>query len=288
LSFTSRDSASPLQMYEDDRLDALPGFCLLPAELDRARQAHAGDYVSGPALGTFYVRFQADRPPFDDPRVRRAFALATDRETLAVAISGYFLPATGGFVPPGMPGHSPGIGLPHDPERARRLLAEAGYPGGRGFPALDAPAPEITLYDPVVESLQAQWLETLGIEVTWKQMEWERFFDRFTTEPPLVYLTGWWTDYPDPDSFLRDAVAEGRTSWQSRAFDALVGGARRVTNQEERMRMYQRADHILVEEAPLLPLLYGRFHLLVKPWLSRFPTSAAGWWFWKDVIIEPH
>jgi len=79
-----------------------------------------------------------------------------------------------------------------------------------------------------------------------------------------------------------------RPGWQKRAFEALLEGARRVTNQEERMRMYRQADRILVEEAPDLPLLYGRFHLLVKPWVSRFPVSAAGWTFWKDVVIEPH
>jgi len=289
LSFTSGDAARLLQMYEDDRLDALPEVCLLSAEMDRARQKHAGDYVSGPDLGNFYVGFATDRPPFDDRRVRRAFTLATDRETLAhVAGRGYRFPATGGFVPPGMAGHSPGIGLPYDPEAGRRLLAEAGYPGGRGFPTIDALAPHRPLALPIVAYLQAQWLENLGIEVTWKQMEWGRFLDRLSRKTPHMWLIGWRADYPDPDSFLRCSTWRGYTNWQDEAFDMLVEGARRVTNQEERMRMYRQADRILVEEAPVLPCQYGRINLLVKPWLSRFPTSATGWWFWKDVIIEPH
>ena len=84
------------------------------------------------------MAFDVRRAPFDDPRVRRAFAYALDRETLAgVTLGGYFSPASGGLVPPGMPAHSPGIGLPYSPERARDLLAEAGYPGGRGFPTVD-------------------------------------------------------------------------------------------------------------------------------------------------------
>ena len=289
LVFTSRDSAGLLQMYEEDHLDVVPYVCLLPAEMDRARQKHARDYVSGPEAGTFYVGFAADRPPFDDRRVRRAFTLATDRETLAdVAGRGYRFPATGGFVPPGMPGHSPGIGLPHDPERARHLLAEAGYPGGRGFPALDALTPNRPLAPPIVAYLRAQWLETLGIEVSWQQMEWGRFSDRLSGETPDMWFIAWRADYPDPDNFLRGSTWRVYANWQNQAFDALVEGARRITNQEERMRMYRQADGILVEEAPVLPLEYGRSHLLVKPWLSRFPTSAAGWWFWKDVIIEPH
>ncbi len=289
LSFTSGDAASLLQMYEDDGLDAVPDVCLLPAEMDRARHKHAGDYVSGPDRGNFHVGFAADRPPFDDRRVRRAFTLATDRETLAdVAGRGYRFPATGGFVPLGMPGHSPGIGLPYDPEAGRRLLAKAGYPGGRGFPTIDALAPHRPIALPLVAYLKAQWLENLGIEVAWKHMEWGRFLDRLSRETPHIWLLGWRADYPDPDSFLRCSTWRVYTNWQDEAFDALVEGARRITNQEERMRMYRQADRILVEEAPALPCQYGRINLLVKPWLSRFPTSATGWWFWKDVVIDPH
>jgi ABC-type oligopeptide transport system substrate-binding subunit len=289
LSFTSRDSARLLQMYEDDRLDAVPDVCVLAAEMDRARQKHAGDYVSVPDLGISYVGFAADRPPFDDRRVRRAFTLATDRETLSdVAGGGYRFPAMGGFVPPGMPGHSPGIGLPYDPEAGRRLLAEAGYPGGRGFPTIGALAPHRPSALPIVAYLKAQWLENLGIEVTWKQMEWGRFLDRLSAETPDVWYMAWLADYPDPDSFLRCSTWRGYTNWQDEIYDGLVEGARQVTNQEERMRMYRQADRILVEEAPVLPCQYGRIILLVKPWLSRFPTSATGWWFWKDVVIEPH
>ena len=84
-----------------------------------------------------YLQFDVSRPPFDDVRVRRAFVLATDREALVKAARPDCFPATGGFVPPGMPGHSPGIGLPYDPGQARRLLAEAGYPGGQGFPVVE-------------------------------------------------------------------------------------------------------------------------------------------------------
>jgi ABC-type oligopeptide transport system substrate-binding subunit len=76
--------------------------------------------------------------------------------------------------------------------------------------------------------------------------------------------------------------------WQNEAYDRLVEGARGVMDQEERMRMYQQADRILIEEAPILPLAYGRFHILVKPWVRRYLTSPLRWWYWKDVIIEPH
>jgi ABC-type transport system substrate-binding protein len=289
LSFTSGKSARLLQLYEDNSLETLLFDFLPPAEWDQARQRYAGEYVSGPQPTTYYVGFDVNRPPFDDRRVRRAFTLATDRETLAdVTLGGYAFPATGGFVPPGIAGHSPGIGLPYDPEGARHLLAEAGYPGGRGFPILDAltmDRPDAVL---TIEYLQAQWLQNLGIEITWKKMELGRFLDRLSRERPHMYLMGWTADYPDPDDFLGARTWRVRTGWQNKAYDGLVDGARRVMDQEERMRMCQQADRILVEAAPILLLCYGRFDMLVKPWVTKYPTSPMNMWFWKDVIIEPH
>jgi ABC-type oligopeptide transport system substrate-binding subunit len=278
-----------LEMYEGNHVDTCFLRFLPRAEWDLARQRFAEEYVSWPSLWTRYAGFNVNRRPFDDQRVRRAFTLATDREILAdVIFKGYASPAKGGLVPPGMPGHSPGIGLPYDPERARHLLAEAGYPGGRGFPGLEALGTHATEAVLVMQYLQAQWLENLGVEITWSQMEWGSFLDRLDRQTPDMWLGGWEADYPDPDSFLRSSPWRFRTRWQDQAFDELVGRARRVTEQGDRMRMYQQADRILVEEAPILPLLYHRRHLLVKPWVRRYPTSPMKMWYWKDVVIEPH
>jgi oligopeptide transport system substrate-binding protein len=285
-SFLSGQPARFLQLYEEDRLDICSD--LAPAEMNLARQRYAGEFVSGPRLSIDFIGFDVSRPPFDDRRVRRAFALATDREMLAhVALRGYAFPATGGLVPPGMPGHSPGIGLPYDPEAARHLLAEAGYPGGRGFPAIDCLARDDPGHDLLCEYLQAQWLENLGVEITWQEIEWGRFPDRMSENIPHLWMVGWWADYPDPDDYLRVLYWLAHV-WQHKVYDRLVGGARRVMDQEERMRMYQRADKILIEESPVIPLAYLRFHMLVKPWVRKYLTSPLRWWFWKDVIIEPH
>jgi oligopeptide transport system substrate-binding protein len=283
------DPSVRLEMYEANGLDILDMMFFPPAELDDASQRHAGEYIPGPRLWTPYVGFDVSRPPFDDVRVRRAFAFATDRETLAdVALRGHDSPATGGFIPPGMPGHSAGIGLPYDPEQARQLLAEAGYPGGRGFPPADLLARRSD--ESQSEYLQAQWRENLGveIEIVWETMEYEMFFGRLRREPPSIFLLGWIADYPDPDSFLRISTFLHWTRWQNETYDRLVEEARRIMDQGERMRLYGQAERILIEEAAILPLYYLRSHLLVKPWVKKYPTSAIKWWFWKDVIIEPH
>jgi oligopeptide transport system substrate-binding protein len=285
--FPIMDPAASVELYGADELDTFHVCDLPPAEMDRARQRYAGEYVSVPNLGTEYLAFDVSRPPFDDPRLRRALVLATDRERIAdVVLRGTDLPATGGFVPAGMLGHSAGIALPYDPEQARQLLAGAGYPGGRGFPAVNL----LVARKRVARSeyLQAQWREHLGIEIAPEIVDYWMFLDRLDKEPPHMWILAWTADYPDPDNFLRVAFPRQETGWRNEAYYRLVDEARRVTDQEERNEMYQQADRILVEEAPIMPLAYGSCHLLVKPWVRRYPTSGRGFWYWKDVVIEPH
>ncbi len=99
---------------------------------------------------------------------------------------------------------------------------------------------------------------------------------------------GWYADYPDPDDILRVQWWLRLGGWQNTDYNQLVEGARRVLDQAERMEMYKQADRILVEEVPVLPLCYGRFHMLVKPWVKKLLASPLKWWSWKDVVLEPH
>jgi oligopeptide transport system substrate-binding protein len=282
----SGPSARHMKLYDQDELDICGD--LPSTEISHARQRYAEEYVSGPKLSVDFVGFDLSRPPFDDERVRRAFVMGTNRETLAhVSLRGYAFPATGGLIPPGMPGHSPGIGLPYDVRAASELMAEAGYAEGRGFPEIACLARDDPGHDLLCAHLQAEWRENLGVAIEWEEVEWAHFPDRMVRERPHLWMTGWWADYPDPDDYLR---VQWWTSpaWRNPSYERLVEEARRVSDQEERLRMYREGDRILVEEAPLLPLTYLRFHCLVKPWVRRYRTSPLKWWFWKDVIVEPH
>jgi ABC-type transport system substrate-binding protein len=274
-------------MYESDAIDVVGIHSFPPPEMHRVRRRHADEYVSVPELCTHSLAFAVSKPPFDDARVRRAFVLATDREASAAAVyGGAFFPATGGVIPPGMPGHSPGIGLPYDPEQARQLLASAGYPGGRGFPA--ARLLVWSTYKRLAEYLQAVWRENLGTEITWEAIAFETYNRGLETASPHVFLWGWAADYPDPDNYLRVGLRCPDAGWHHETFDRLVEEARAITDQGKRMRLYREADNILVvKEAAVLPLVYTRLHLLVKSW-ARVPLSSIGAVFWKDVIIEPH
>ena len=97
---------------------------------------------------------------------------------------------------------------------------------------------------------------------------------------------GWTASYPDPDYFLRARIPQSYCRWQNEAYERLVEQARRVTNQGERMKLYGEAERILAEEAPIMPIFHWSTRLLVKPWVTRFPTTGLREWFFKDVTIE--
>jgi len=289
----STEWAVALARYEGDGLDVLDITSFPVLELDHVRLQHAGEYISASEASTYCLGFDVTQPPFDDPRVRRAFSMAIDKERLADAIlGGHSFPATGGFVPPTIPGHSAGIGLPYDRDQARRLLSEAGYPGGRGFPLVEAAvlsSPETSL---LCEYLRDQWGEELGVDSLWEALEWQPLLNRVYEEPPPPPVVGvrFLSDYPDPDDFLRVAVTHARSfiGWPNDPYDELVEAARRVTDQAERMKLYSRAERILVEDAALIPLTYGRRHLLLKPWVRNYLPSGINSWACKDVVIDSH
>jgi len=273
-----------LKRYEGDELSVT----LVPEwKVEEFRHRHADEYVTGPSAYTEWVWMNLSRPPFDDRRVRQALVHACDREAMvAQRLRGLDPPGTGGLVPLGLPGHTPGIGLPFDPDRARSLMTEAGYPGGMGFPQVEIIVLSALGELPHFEYLRAQWREVLGIDIQRMVLGAEEFLRRMKESPPALARMAWLADYPDPDSFLRVGLSYyGDVRWNAE-YAELVEAAGRSTDQRERLALYQRADRLLIQEAAVMPLVYGRIDLLLKPWVSQFPVSPVRFWFWKDVVME--
>jgi ABC-type transport system substrate-binding protein len=226
------------------------------------------------ALGTVYAALRSDAPALRDARVRRAIAHAIDRDRLVDTTTRLLRPSMrGGLLPPGVPGHSVKVGAAYDPERARELLAEAGYENGRGLPPIRlAVGGWLTR---VAERLEHQ-LADVGIQL-------ERVPSRSSEHPrplPLMvreddhadmWLTAWNADFPDPDGFFR-GMLEVHDSWPT-LFDeelcGLLGRARTLADQDARLRLYQEADRLLVaERATMLPIGYPRMDIVLRPWLE--------------------
>jgi oligopeptide transport system substrate-binding protein len=276
--------AERLREYETGNLDML-SFRNLSGDRDRIRQQHASEYVSVPFLATTYLAFDSTRPPFDDLRIRRALVMAMDRERHAdVNLKGFSFPATGGFLPPGMPGYSAEIGLRFDPQKARSLLNEAGIGKGVTFPQVEFIAgPD---QQTITSYLAEQWHEHLGLNIEWQILGWELFLARLDSNLPHIFLNIWVNDYPDPDNFLRSSEALRWSRWQDPDYLELVEVARRIPDQAKRMELYRQADRILTEAAVIVPFNYWRSHFLIKPWVKKYPSSPIKWWYWKDVVMQ--
>ena len=281
------DPNANLERYASDKLDVLDLRVYPMSTYEKVIQQYLGEYFSFPIASLNFIGFNVRQPPFQDERVRLAFALAIDKEMLSGVVQrGSVFPATGGLIPPGLPGHSPEIGLQYDPARAQELLSQAGYLRGRGFPKVEALTP-LSQDDPLNDSLAAQWQEILGVEVVWRSVSPGLHLVLEKT-PPDIFLTSWYADYPDPDNFLGVNHFLRWTGWHDESYLRLLEETRMTADQSKRMNVFERADRFLVEKAVIVPISYHRQRYLLKPWVKRYPTSAVYFWFWKDVVIEPH
>jgi ABC-type transport system substrate-binding protein len=229
------------------------------------------------------------KPPFNDQRVRQALAYSINRKKLAnIVLQGFNDPATGGFVPPGIPGHVANIALPFNPEFGLQLLAEAGYGDGKDLPAVRMFTTQFPYYKTITDALQADLSENLGFHTEIVYMGFAEILERIRNENPHIFTMGWNATYPDPDDFLRVAARTNIPPGWDQRYDALVDEAKQVSDHRKRMEMYEEAERILTDQVVLLPLLYARNHIFVKPWVKKLPLQPIRVFSYKDIIIEEH
>ncbi len=272
-------------LYLENQLDLLILRWGLPADFwERVRREYAAELISVPNFFVRFLGFNMRLPPFDDVRVRRAFAQAIDRRVLASLLGGDLRPAYGGMIPPGMPGHTKEGTPPYDPLAAQATLAAAGYRKGQGFPEVTMlvfPAARL-----VAEYVQQAWERVLRVSVRLEYVPWHEYVERLNKGAlPHLFMAGWVADYPDPDNFLRVNAFHEWTGWQHDEYFTLLERAIHSRDQNERTRLYQQADAILIQELPVVPLFYSHWTFLRKAWVRVFPVSPLKWWFWKDVVL---
>jgi ABC-type transport system substrate-binding protein len=236
-----------------------------------------------------YFTFDTSRKPFDDERVRKAFVHAFDRRTLASEqLLDLATPASGGLIPPGYIGHSSGIGLAFDPERAKSLLADAGYPDGKGFPEIEAVSLGRRHHDIGIETdyLQAQWNKHLGIDVVWNDFnQMETFLER-VTERPHIYHYGMMGAIPDSYGVLTMGLGESTWAAEDEKYLSLLGEISKASTYDQRVECYRELDRYLVESAIIAPITNYPFLMLVKPRVKHFPMVMC-MPCWREIVLEP-
>jgi len=262
---------------------------LAASRLDYYRREQPQLLRTDPSLETALLRFNTTRPPFDDVRVRRAFSLAIDRRALVDTVArGGQTPATA-FCPPALPGYTPPDGARHDPDAARRLLAEAGYPEGRGFPQTEVITFNSDLNPKLLESLQQTWQRELGIAVALAPKEKNVWI---ADERRLAYqlsLARWIADYADPVAFLElflAASGNNATGWADPEYDRLVLAAAAEPDSARREALFREAETRLLEACPAAPLYHGTRIYLADPAVHGWEPAPLGFHRYQHVALE--
>jgi len=217
-------------------------------------------FHSAPFLGTYFVRFNVTRPALKDPRVRRALSLVIDKQLIVDKITRAGELPAGSFVPPGAAGYQPPPGLAYNPAEARRLLAEAGYPGGKGMPLLTYLYSVGELNEAIAVEVQSMCKQELGINIALERQEWKVYLNSMDSLDFDLCRSSWVGDYNDPNTFLDMFVTGGgnnRTGFANPAYDKLIADAASEVDQKKRFDIFRDAERMLVsEQTPICPIFF--------------------------------
>jgi oligopeptide transport system substrate-binding protein len=255
--------AGQLHKTEQMPLDKIPYY----------RREHPELIRIDPYVGAYFYRINVKRKPLDNPKVRLALNLALDRESIVKNITrGKQRPETG-YTPPGMEGYEPLDVIHYDPDRARQLLAEAGYPNGKGFPKFNILTNTNQWHRTVAEAIQQMWKQELNIDVGIENQEWKVYLDSQNSLNYDISRSGWIGDFMDPVTFLsiwRTGDGNNNTGWSNPAYDNLLDQAAQTADPQQRFSILRQAEELwLSEPSGVLIYWYTLVYLLdpsVKNW----------------------
>ena len=233
-----------------------------------------------PWIATYFIRCNVDRDAFKDKRVRKAFSMTIDQQSIIDNVTlGKQLPATG--IVPAFGDYPASKQVSFNPEAARKLLAEAGYPNGEGLPDIEFLTTDQDSAKALAEALQAMWLEHLGVTIKIRQLEWTTYLDTMFKQEYDLAAGGWVGDYLDPLTFL-DMWIEGggnnRTGWSNEKFEALLAEVQKTGDKGLRYKKLKEAEDLFLEERPVLPIYwYTRNYLISR--------DVQGW---NPLILDNH
>ncbi|MDD1749147.1 MAG: peptide ABC transporter substrate-binding protein [Methanothrix sp.] len=281
--YPSDNLATNYAMYKNGEVDWNAGSPP-PDKVDEAKKRT--DYIRVPQLGSYWYAFNMQKPPFNDVRVRKAFSLAFDREEVVekVTKSGEF-PASALTVP--MAGYTPPAGIGEDVAKAKSLLAEAGYPGGKGFPTVTLLYNTSARHKAIAEYAQQRWEQTLGVKVELVNQEFATYLETRKDGRMGGFnlaRVAWVADYQDPNNFLflylSNNLDFNDTRWVSTRYDDLVKKANTMAAGPDRMKVFYDAEKILIEDEHVIMPIYW--------YTSQNLIDLSKWGGWSPNALDQH
>ncbi|WP_404421556.1 peptide ABC transporter substrate-binding protein [Nibricoccus sp. IMCC34717] len=242
-----------------------------------------------PYCGIYFYRFNVTKKPLDDKRVRRALALGINRELLVKMVSRAGQQPAYSIVPPGVADYQPKYRLEGTLEDAKRLLAEAGYPGGKGFPRVELLYNTLETHRALAEAIQQMWKQNLGVEIGLVNQEWKVYLDAQKLSNFTIQRAGWIADYVDPHVFLdlwETGNRNNNTLWGNPKYDALLEQSLDAKTDAERYAIYQEMEGILIDELPVLPIYFYTRPRLQSTRLLNYRTTFLDNYPWKYVDLK--
>jgi oligopeptide transport system substrate-binding protein len=283
----NENPSSALAQYEAGQLDYADSKSIPPLEVPRLKDLD--DFVTTFQFRNNYIAFNVEKPPFDNPLVRKAFAASIDRQSIVNLIQGAGMVTTS-WIPKNMLGYNADIGIKFDPEQAKKWLAEAGYPGGKGFPEVTFLWPDVSNNRVIAEALHSMWNEYLGIDVELNNQEWKVYLSTINTDPPEIHRAGWGADFPDPHNFMSLFTCNSgnnRTRWCNQEYDALVEKAASEQDPAKRKELYDKAQIILTEkDVAIAPFYITNQQNMIKPYVKGLDPNPLDLLLFKNVYFE--
>lgn len=251
---------------------------------------HPEVYRFYPNFTTYFYRFNTHRPPLNDARVRQALAYSIDRQQIVERVTRGGQPAARSFIPPMQTGYRSSASMPENIERARELLAAAGYPEGKNFPSLTILYNTDEDHQKIALVIQQMWKKALNIQVKLENQEWKVFFASQRTGNYDIVRGSWSGDFYDPQNFLdvfRADNGNNRTGWANAEYEALVQQAEQTSDQSARFALFQQAEAILLADAPIIPIYTYTSNALVAESVKEWHNNIMDYWSYKHVYLDP-
>ena len=243
-----------------------------------------------PYLGVYFYRLNVNKPQLSDKRVRRALGMTINRDQLVSQITkGGQIPAYA-ITPPGTMGYYPESDLAFDPEGAKKLLAEAGYPNGEGFPTTEILYNTSEGHRKIAVALQQMWKKHLNIDVILLNQEWKVYLDTVSNHHYEIARAGWIGDYVDPNNFLDMFLCNGgnnRTHWCNPEYDQIIlQQVPKAQTHQQRLELFQQAENILLDEMPVIPIYIYTSNNLVHPTVKNFGRNILNQANYREMYLE--